>query len=88
MRPVATAAVTLVALVLLAGCGQEQSELKPPRNAGEGAWYASSKDERREFCEAYRANDPQKPIHMPTYASSEDPMDFDEEFDDVLKEKC
>ncbi|MFI6874966.1 hypothetical protein ACIBL6_16180 [Streptomyces sp. NPDC050400] len=86
MRSVATTAVALVALVLLAGCGQGESELKPPRNAGEGAWYASSDDERREFCEAYRAHDPQKPVYVPSYDSSEDPEDYDKEFDQALKE--
>ncbi|WP_445526852.1 hypothetical protein [Streptomyces cyslabdanicus] len=82
------AAVALLSsAALLTACAQEE-ELRPPRSVGEGAWYSSSKEERRGYCEAYRARDPQRPIHLPTYASAESEDEFADDFYEVLREKC
>lgn len=56
-----TIAVAVLSAALLTACAQEKPELRPTRTAGEGAWYESTKAERHEYCEAYRAHDPQHP---------------------------
>ncbi|MFJ9181136.1 hypothetical protein [Streptomyces sp. NPDC102360] len=81
-------AVTVLSAALLAGCAQEKPELRPTRSAGEGAWYEASKADRHEYCEAYRAHDPQHPISAPTYASEETRGEFVDDFYRVLKKKC
>ncbi|MZD05317.1 hypothetical protein GTW43_09510 [Streptomyces sp. SID5785] len=84
--PILTVAV--LSATLLTACAQEKPELRPTRSAGEGAWYKSTKDERTEYCEAYRANDPQRPIMIPSYASAESEDEFADDFYNVLKKKC
>ncbi|PWI04498.1 hypothetical protein DIZ27_44990 [Streptomyces sp. NWU339] len=80
--------MVLLSAALLAGCAQEKTDLQPPRSPAEGAWYASSQEQRQEYCEAYRAHDPQRPIHIPSYPSAESEDEFAENFHNVLKEKC
>ncbi|WP_425840072.1 hypothetical protein [Streptomyces fractus] len=88
MRHASILAVTALSAALLAGCAQDKPELRPTRSAGEGAWYESTKSERHEYCEAYRAHDPQHPISIPTYASEETRDKFADDFYNVLKKKC
>ncbi|MGP3735061.1 hypothetical protein ACTWJ9_17975 [Streptomyces sp. GDS52] len=88
MRLVPVTAVVLSAAALLAGCAQGKDDLRPPRSAAEGAWYASSQEQRREHCEAYRAHDPQRPVRIPSYLSEESLDEFADNFYDMLKEKC
>ncbi|MFZ3558207.1 MULTISPECIES: hypothetical protein [unclassified Streptomyces] len=83
-----TVAVAVLSAALLAACAQEKPELRPPRTPGEGAWYESTKAERHEYCEAYRAHDPQHPISIPTYPSEETRDEFADDFYNVLKKKC
>ncbi|MGD6744204.1 hypothetical protein ACOKM3_20425 [Streptomyces sp. BH106] len=81
-------AVVVLAAAPLSACAQEKPELRPTRSEGEGAWYESTKAERHEYCEAYRAHDPQHPISIPTYASEESRDEFADDFYNVLKRKC
>ncbi|MFJ4713046.1 hypothetical protein [Streptomyces sp. NPDC088785] len=80
--------VAVLSAALLTACAQEKPELRPARSAGEGAWFKSTRAERAEYCAAYRANDPQRPIKIPTYASQESRDEFADDFYDVLKKKC
>lgn len=88
MRPAPVAVVVLSSAALLAGCAQEKTDLQPPRSAAAGAWYASSQEQRQEYCEAYRAHDPQHPIHIPSHPSAGSGDEFADNFYNVLKEKC
>ncbi|MEV6194931.1 hypothetical protein AB0M19_21340 [Streptomyces sp. NPDC051920] len=89
MRRVAIAALALSLTALLAGCAQDDPKpLHATRSPGEAAWYESSKAQRKEYCAAYRAHDPQRPVHVPTFASTMSEDEFADDFYDALKEKC
>ncbi|MFI0960065.1 hypothetical protein ACH4S8_01420 [Streptomyces sp. NPDC021080] len=89
MRHVSIAALALSLAALLAGCSQDEPKpLHPTRSPGEAAWYESTKKQQQEYCAAYRAHDPQHPIHVPSFSSAMSEDEFADDFYSTVKKKC
>lgn len=89
MRRVSVTAVTVSFAVLLAGCTRDEPESTPPtRSAAEAAWYTSSQEQRRMYCDAYVRHDPQHPVHIPAHESAQTDEEFADDFYEVLKREC
>ncbi|MET8474231.1 hypothetical protein ABZY90_13625 [Streptomyces sp. NPDC006422] len=88
MKRVRMCAVMVLAGSLLTACSEAEPDLHPTRSPAEGAWYESSRADRREYCEAYRAHDPQRPVMIPAYPSEQTRDEFADDFYAVLKKKC
>ncbi|AQS69898.1 hypothetical protein [Streptomyces pactum] len=85
--PVAVAALSSAAL--LAGCTLEEPGTgNPTRSPAEAAWYESGAAERRGYCAAYDAHDPQQPINVPAHRSDRTNEEFADDFYEVLKDRC
>ncbi|MFE2301449.1 hypothetical protein ACFXAW_25075 [Streptomyces sp. NPDC059445] len=88
MRRVSTAVLALALAALLAGCAQMGPKPAHTRSPGEAAWYESTKKQQREYCAAYRAHDPQHPIHVPSFASAMSENEFADDFYGAVRKKC